>query len=160
VLVGKGCRDRVNEIRAHDDVFGVAAVDVVSSEARLLTQVFGIPDAVGTDAVGGVKPWDSDTLANTHVRAVRAHGVNVPDHLVTRDERELWKRQITFHDMEVSPANRTTTHAHADFPRTRNWIRHFGEAQRVLIDGFGRVEEQGAHSGILIFCTYKRVTSL
>jgi hypothetical protein len=104
LLIGKGGRDGMNEIRTHDHIVGVAAVDVVSREARLLTQVFGTSGAVRADAIGEVQPGNPHTLARAYVPASGANRINLPHNLMPGNQWAFEKRQVTFHDMQVGPA--------------------------------------------------------
>src|SRR5947208_12744248 len=98
-----------------DRVLGVAAVEVVSGEARMVTEVLAPGAAEGTLAVRPAQPGNPDA-------AILAH--NCSDDLVAEHERQLRVWKLAVEDVEVGSADPTGLHLDEQLPRPWGGFRH------------------------------------
>ena len=98
-----------------DGVLGIAAVQVVAGEPRVVTEVLAAGTAEPAVAVRPAEPGNPDApiLAD-----------DSSDDLVAEHERQLRVRQLAVEDVEVGPADAAGLHPDEQLPRPR---RGFGQ---------------------------------
>src|SRR6266545_2510568 len=96
-------RQRNHEIAAGQCEFGVAAVDGVAGENGRVAEVLAIPAAVPAGSVRASDPGDAYVGAEGKCRRVSA--CDFTDDLVTGYQRLPPRRQLTFDNMQIGPAN-------------------------------------------------------
>ena len=106
-----------------------SAVDRVSREQRVVTQVLAQRHAIRARAACMAEPRYAHTLANLEIPDVRAYRVDATDNFVTRDDGHLRVGQLAIHDVQVGAANAAGGHLDANLVRSRSSIRKFGPFQ-------------------------------
>ena len=81
--------------------------------------------AVRASSIRMAKPGDTDPFAQGQVLDACAHGIDSPDDLVSRNDRDLGIRKLAVHDMQIRTADAASQHLDPDFLRTRFTIRQF-----------------------------------
>jgi hypothetical protein len=93
-------------VRIRHDIFGEASVHRIAGVLLLLAQRLPSPQAVFAVTAGGIEPGDADAVAFPDVRDAGAHGGDMTDAFVTRDERRLGlHRPIAVRGMQVGVAD-------------------------------------------------------
>jgi hypothetical protein len=105
-------RDRIGILLAHHREIGVAAVVVVTGEARIRAQILAAPPTIDTRPASLAQPSDSDAIAGPKARASGAASLDHTDHLMAGNDARVPGREISFRDMQVGPTY--TAHADAD----------------------------------------------
>src|SRR6185437_8592294 len=72
--------------RVRGRVFGVAAVDRVTGEARTVAEVFAPAAAVDARPAGPAEPWHADTVANGQLRHLDPDRLDGADDLMPRNK--------------------------------------------------------------------------
>jgi hypothetical protein len=106
VKIIESCRQRNHEITTGQCEFGVAAVNGVAGEGGRVAEVLTIPDAVPAGSVRAADPGDAH--ASAEWKSWRVSVCDFPDDLVTRYQWLPPRRQFTFDNMQISPANATS----------------------------------------------------
>jgi len=91
------------EVRAHEGVLGVAAVDGVAGEDGVVAEVFLVAAAEEAGAVGATDPRDSDAHAEGPVGGCALD--DFTDDLVAEGEGFVDEGKIAFEDVEVGAAD-------------------------------------------------------
>jgi hypothetical protein len=91
--------------RFGDGEFGVAAIDGVAGEPRVVTQVFPIGPAVLTLAASPTKPRDPNPRSDPKLLDLGTAFHNFSDYFVARNERKFWVWQFPVHDVQVRSAD-------------------------------------------------------
>src|SRR5262249_20950706 len=92
--VAVAAADREAVARIRDRVAGIAAVDLISGEARLLAQVLAAAAAELANAASEAEPGHADALAHAEPVDVAAERGDGADDLVAGDERQLRLAQL------------------------------------------------------------------
>jgi hypothetical protein len=151
VFVRESTRKWVGEVLPHDTILGVAPMNVITGEAGLIAEVFAVPQAVGTCAIGRGEPGNSYAIACLEIVNTGTEGIDQANDLMSGNDGDFGKRQVTLHDVKVGVANGTTSDPDANFAETRFLSRKFGQTQRRVVSGFRGLEQQGAHLLILVW---------
>jgi hypothetical protein len=70
-------------------VLGIAAVELVTGEARVVAQILLAAPAIETGAVGRAQPRQADAIADSEALDARAERRNLADDLVAENQRQL-----------------------------------------------------------------------
>uniref|UniRef100_A0A0U1PBP6 Uncharacterized protein n=1 Tax=Mizugakiibacter sediminis TaxID=1475481 RepID=A0A0U1PBP6_9GAMM len=130
--------------RVGERVLGVAAVELIAGEARLLAQVLAAAAAVGANAAGPAQPRHADALAFAEALDARAARHHRADDLVAGDQLRLRLRQLAVDHVQIGAADRAGVHADQQLLRTR-----LGPRPRLRDQGgVRRVQHHGAHASV------------
>ena len=110
--------------------FGVAAIDRVTGEPGVVTQVFPVCFAILTMAAGPAKPRDPDAGPHPEIVDPGTAFHNFSDNFMPGNERKFWVRQFAIHDMEIRTANGAGQHPHQHLSGTRRRRYHLAFAER------------------------------
>ena len=150
MLIGKRGRQGMGEIFANNAVLCVAAIDMVSVEARLFAEILLSCEAVGAISIRGVEPRDANPVAEPPADHLVADCVNLADDLMAGDKRLFWQRKIALRDVQVSMADTTVMNAHADLVGPRRRDGQIGKTERSAVHRCGRIQEHGTHGPVLL----------
>src|SRR5581483_4505011 len=103
-------------------VFGIAAVDLIAREARVVAEVLAIRAAVAAAPTGPPEPRHTHAVAPREAGDVEAALLDRSDDLVPRHERQLRTRQISVDDMEVGAADRAGANLDQHLPSSGTWL--------------------------------------
>ncbi len=120
-------RNRINVIGWSDHILGVAAIDVISGEERVLAQILRAAQAVLACLIGPVQPGQSDAIAFAMILHAASDCIDDSDDLMAWDNRPLVLRKFAFHRVQVGMAQRATIHTNAHL--SCRWVRHRQIAQ-------------------------------
>jgi hypothetical protein len=105
--------------RIGDGELGVAAIDCVTGEARVVAKILSTGSAIRAIAIGPPKPRNSDAVAdrefrisNLESRIFLADFFNTANNLVTENQRQFRIEQFAIDHVKVSAANRAGADAH------------------------------------------------
>src|SRR5260370_24080585 len=118
LLIGKLVRNRVDEILRRDYILGVASVDGIAGELRMLAQVLFTGATIFATAVGTIQPRNADARPKRVSSGAGAALFDYADGLMARRNRGPARSQLAFDDVQVRPAD--TAHLHADENLTRS----------------------------------------
>ncbi len=104
-------------------VLGIAAVDLVAGEARMVAEIFGALAAIGACAVGIAEPRHADAHPRSEALDAVAQGLDAPDDLVPEHERKLRLRELAVEDMQVGAAHPARRDLDQDLVRARSGHR-------------------------------------
>jgi hypothetical protein len=93
---------------------------VKTSEASLLAEIFEAAAAEITNAARGMQPRHSNTIANRKLNP-RTKCINNANDLMSGNNREMRRIDVTFNDMQIGVANATIADPDADLSRGRAW---------------------------------------
>ncbi len=111
-LAKRECIARIGDRRR-----GEATVPRVTSEERLIAQIFLTARAIRADAAGVTEPGDSHTLPERHPFDAGPDCLDPADDLVARDDRQFWVRKLAIDNMQIRAADAARGHLHADLAR-------------------------------------------
>jgi len=103
VCVAEGFGERVGEVGADEDVFGVASIDGVAGEGGVVAEILFVAEAEGAGAVGASDPGDTDAHADGAFGCSSAD--NLADDLVAGDEGLMHEAEVALEDVEVGAAD-------------------------------------------------------
>lgn len=113
---------RKGEVRAHEDEFGVTSIHRVSGENRFIAQILHFMTAIPAITVHTSHPGNPHSRSDRQLRGRTFDYLS--NDLMSGNERRLNRRQILFHDVQISPANSAGKNAKQNAPslklRTRN----------------------------------------
>jgi hypothetical protein len=124
-------RNSKTETRIGRDVFGIAAVDRVTGEARAPAEILAAGETEIAFAASPPEPRNTDALTDVKIIDAFTEFFDLSDDFVSRNQRQLWIWQFTIDDVQIGAAHRARRHAHEDFARAwmRNW--HFAPRERL-----------------------------
>ena len=124
-------RQRKDETRIGHHMRRIAAIAGVAGEQRPVAQVFLIARAIGTDTAGRTEPWHADPDADPQGFDAGSDGVDLPDDLVTGNDRQLWIGQLAVDHMQVGAADAASRHAQSDLTGPGLGVGHLRVDQRL-----------------------------
>src|SRR5947207_2636936 len=98
------------EPRVRRGVLGVAAVDLVSGEARAVAQVLAGGAAIAALAATPAEPGNADPLSAGEPARARPGGDDRADDFVTEHEGQLGVREFCIENVQVSAAHAAGIH--------------------------------------------------
>ena len=143
-------RQRVDEIRASDDEFGIASIDSVAGENGRITEVLHPLGAVGAVAVSAAKPGHADALAG---------GYDFPDDLVAGDQAFAKGAELALDDVKVCTANTAGAHFQENLACRGDGLRDVLNLQWTLGNRSRSPQDGGFHAPRVRqrrFCPAKR----
>jgi hypothetical protein len=93
---------------------GETTINRIASEERLVTQVLLSSRTVAAAAAGFGKPRDTYTISYGKIADPRPEFLNSSDDFMARNDRQLWLRQFTIHDVQVSTTHAARRDTHPD----------------------------------------------
>jgi hypothetical protein len=99
---------RKHKVFAGKCIFGVAAVDCVSSESWRVTEIFETMLTIPTLPVSAADPGDAYAATNGKVWIPPFHDFTY--NLMTRNDSFTTHRQFAFDDVKIGAANATGSH--------------------------------------------------
>jgi hypothetical protein len=87
----------------------------------MITQIFPVHHAIGTDAAGVAEPRNADTLADVQVLDLYADDIDPANNLMARDNRNVRVGQLAVDDMQIGAAD--AAGAHLNPYLARPWLR-------------------------------------
>ena len=114
--VAERASDREAVARVDHHVIGIAAVQRISGESRLLAEVFPPCAAKPAIPAGPAQPGHADAVADGEALRRRACGLHPPDDLVAGHQRQRRVRQVSVDHVQVGAAIRRRA-----LIRTRTW---------------------------------------
>jgi hypothetical protein len=132
VQIVKSRRKRIHEVGSCQNIFGVAAIHGVSREHGRIAEILETPAAIRTHTIHTAQPGNS----NSHPERKRSGGAidYFPDDLMPRNQRLSFENQLTFDDVQVSPANSASTDSQQNVSRRNLRLCDFCDLQRPLPD--------------------------
>ena len=124
---------------------GVTAVAIPPRERWCDTEVLVPPPAVRAHSAGPRQPGDPDPIAEPERGDGRTEGVDVADHLVSRDDEWVFWRQIAFGQVEICAANTANANPNPNFRRPRLGDGTGHGHQWMAVDGPGLLDRPGFH---------------
>src|SRR5260370_9807759 len=93
--------------------FGVTAVDVVTSETRVVAQILPVRSAVSTFAIRPADPGNAYAISDVEFR-IRSFAdlFYAPNKLMAGNQRQLWIRQFGIDNVEIGAAYRPRCDSH------------------------------------------------
>jgi len=119
----------IDEVGAGERIFGITAVDGISGENRVVTQIFFAVKAISTIAVDSAHPRDSDSGSARQIRS-RA-GDDFANDLMAGNEPWVERGQIAFDDVKVGAADSTGYDAEQDVAGLQRGTRDIFELKKV-----------------------------
>jgi hypothetical protein len=114
------------------DILGESAVHRIAGVLLLGAERLPAAEAMLAVAAGGVEPGHADPIALLHVPDGRAHGGDVADAFVTRDEGRAWlDRPVALGGMQIGVADAGGRDFHQDLIVGRLRDGHFFDCQRL-----------------------------
>jgi hypothetical protein len=107
VQVGIALRNPKTEAGIRNGIFGVAAIQLITREERVITEILTSGRAIGALAARSTQPRDSNPLTRLKPGNLIAQLRNGADNLVSWNERKLGSRQFSINHVQISAANRT-----------------------------------------------------
>ena len=145
LFIGKRFGNRINERLGCDRVFGVAAVDRVAGERRMIAEIFPAGAAEFAGEVRAVKPRHADARAPRETMRALAQFFDDADDLVAGNHRRFARRQFAFHHVEIGAADAAAAHAQKDFALAGLRDGRVREFERIGRDRRGRMQEARFH---------------
>ena len=90
---------------------GVAAINCVTSEPREIAEILAVRPAVFALAASPAEPRNADAFADAKTIDALADPLDMPDDLVSENQRQFRIRQFAIDDVEIGPTNRASAHA-------------------------------------------------
>jgi hypothetical protein len=104
----EGGREGEDEIRSRERILGEAAIDRVSSECGRVAKIFQVFLTVPAGPIDSTDPGHA--YAGPNGELFRGPINDLAHDLMTWDEVFAARWQFTFYDMQISPANTTSSH--------------------------------------------------
>src|SRR6185436_7365667 len=105
VVIRKAIGDREAEALVRHGALGIAAIDVIAGELRVLAQVLAARAAVTAGAVGAAEPGDAYPVTGRKAVGARPRFEDRSDDLVPEDQRQLRLVQLSVEDVQVRAAD-------------------------------------------------------
>ncbi len=125
------------EARVGARVLGIAAVDLVAGEARVVAKILLAAPAIETGAVGMAQPRHADAIARCELRDALTERRHMADDLMAEHERELGLRKLAVENMQIGAADAAGRDLDEDLAGSR--LGHF---ERGLLERRARAFEQ------------------
>ena len=127
--------------RVGDGVFGIAAVDLVAGEERVVAQILLAAAAIEAGAVGMSEPRHADAVVDGEAGDAGAKRRHVTHDLMTENERQLGLRQLAVEDVEIGAAHPASGDLDEDLLGSRLGNGQLGKSERLARP----VEQHGLH---------------
>ncbi len=114
-----------------DGKLGITAIDGVAGETRVVAKIFAVGPTISAFPICPAKPRNANAIADGEFFNTFADLFDAPDNLMPGNQRQLRLWQLSIDNMEISPTNRTGTHANEQLSRSRVWPWHIAELQRL-----------------------------
>src|SRR5579883_2714762 len=115
LIVGKTLRNGIDKILARDGVFGIAAIDGVAGEGRVIAEIFRAGTTILASAISAVQPGDSDARSFFEAASVRPIFLDHADDLMAGNHGRLARRQFALDNVQVRAANSAGVNANENF---------------------------------------------
>ena len=125
--VAIGWRQLEAVARVGDGVLGIAAVDLVAGEARVVAEILLAAAAIEARAVGRAEPRHADAVADGEALDARAERRDLADDLVAENERQLGMRQLAVDDVQIGAAHAAGRDLDEDLVRPGHGHRKLGK---------------------------------
>jgi hypothetical protein len=137
----------VREGDRYDHPIGVPAVHVPSSGDEIRAEVLASGQAPFARAAALEDPTHTDTPPQPLAPHTGSHRIDLADHLVSRDPRQLGRRCATFNLVELGMTDAAGAHPQAQLTDTRLRVGPLGRLQRrtALRDRADPTENHRAH---------------
>src|SRR5204862_7737925 len=116
--------------RVRDGELGVAAVDVVAGKFSFIAKILPVRSTISAFAIRPAEPLNTDAIADLKSIDVLAELFDTPDDLVTKNQRQLWIRQLAINDVKIGSANSARADANEQLPPSRFWLRNLTQLER------------------------------
>jgi hypothetical protein len=103
-------------------VAGIAAVDLIAGEARIVAEILLARAAIGASAVGPAEPGHTDAVADCQLRHALAERFDAADDLMPEHERQLGLVELAVENVQVGTAYAAGRHLDQDLPAP--WLGH------------------------------------
>src|SRR5689334_23071612 len=129
VAIAVGNRKHVARIRHR--VLGIAAVDLIAGEERVIAEILRSLAAIGAGAVGVAEPWHAHALAYGEALDVLSERLDMPHDLMPEHKRKFWVLKLAVEDMEIGAAHSACRHLDEDLVRPRCGHRQLRRVKRL-----------------------------
>jgi|SRR5215475_13614397 len=140
----------MREVFANYTDICIASIDVIAGKPCLLAEILFILPAEIAGSVRGIKPGDADAITFFKVANVGASSIDDTDNLVSGNDGEIRKHQVTLDDVQVGVAHAAAANTDANFSWSGLRFRDFGQPQWSLLRGSRLFQEHRAHGVILV----------
>ena len=123
--------DREAEALVGDRDLGVAAVDVVAGELRVVAEVLAAAAAVAALAVGPAEPRHPDPLARGELLRPLPRLAHHADDLVAHHQRQLRLGEVAVEDVEVGAADAAGADLELDLAGTGGGVGQLSQPERL-----------------------------
>ena len=137
--------------RVGDSRAGIAAIDLVAGEARVIAEVLLATPAIEARAVGPAEPRHADAVADGEALRALAEARHPAHDLMPEDEGQFGLRKLAVENVEIGAAHAASRNLDEDLAGSGCRDFHFRGPKRLP----GRVQHHRLHHGRRHPLTYR-----